>query len=634
MAGVEGFASAAKAAAKQKAVSAAKDAGKNAAKDVGRSMVTDDPMKSAPRGAGGTSAQAPSPVAGMTQQLAKDHAKKAAAGAAVSAAPAVGKIALLMMFLNWLKSLFAAIAAALANLWGMFVAFLLGVVKAIAGFFVGIGTAVAGFVGGAISAGAAAVGSFVLVVLTVIGVGAGAAGAVQANSLIRHDAMLPDCSVEFDEMVFNSGGGFVDAGAETTANAQLIYGVLKAWGMGDENIAGILGNWDAESGIDPTGVETIFDERFHMGPRKLDAQAKGFKIKLVNPSYAATYPAIDLMGIGLGQWTNGRNTLLTDYAHSIGQPWYMLETQLGFMISKDDPWRVGQIEQMVANTNPGAGSVDGATEFFMTKWEGLSLGVGNLATRKSRASSWYAQMGGWEANAELANSILAQSGVALDGADGAALREAMNKCISQKLDVDNSTLATAAVSYAWPYKEDSRRNDGTYMYVWLHEQIFPGDPYFASCDRSAATGVRWSGTDNTFPAGAVQQQINYVQTSSKWAQVPWGGDESLLQPGDLLIRKDPSVSHIITYVGKEVPTQVWGVGAHEPDANIMHGSLSSHNGRSPGLDRTYSGSQGTQTYTAWRSTGPEASPQYSSLVPPADMIPGTGDKSRYTTPSP
>lgn len=623
MSGAGGFASAAKDAAKKKAVSEAKQKGTDTLKGA---------LGGESAGAGGTSAQRPSSLGDSVKPVVGEHAKKMAAGAAVSAAPAVGKAALLMMFLNWLKSLFAAIAAMASNLWAMFVAFLVGIAKAVTGFFVGIGTAVAGFFGGAISAGAAAAGSFVTALVTVALVSASAVGIYQSNELARHDGMLVDCEAEFQQMAFNSGGGFVDAGAETTANAQLVYSVLSAWGMQDENIAGVLGNWDAESGIDPTGVETIYDERFQMGPRKLDAQSKGFKIDLVNPAYGAKYPAIDLMGIGLGQWTNGRNTLLTDYAASIGQPWYMLETQLGFMVSKDDPWRVGMIEDMVANTNEGAGSVAGATKFFMQKWEGLTNG--NLETRQSRASSWFAQMGGWEANAELADSILAQTGTALDGADSAAMREAMNKCISQRLNVDNSNLATAAVSYAWPYKEDSRRNDGTYMYVWLHQQIFPGDPYFASCDRSAATGVRWSGTDDTFPAGAVQQQINYVQTSDKWTQVPWGGNEALLQPGDLLIRKDASVSHIITFVGTEVPAQVWGAGNFEPSANIMHGSLSSSgNGRSPGLDKTYGGRQGTSTFTAWRSTVSETNPKYTSLVPPSSMVPGTGDKSQYTTPS-
>lgn len=64
----------------------------------------------------------------------------------------------------------------------------------------------------------------------------------------------------------------------------------------------------------------------------------------------------------------------------------------------------------------------------------------------------------------------------------------------------------------------------------------------------------------------------------------------------------------------------------------MHSSLSSNNGRSPGLDRIYGGSQGMETYAVFRSTGPEASSQYTSLTPPASAKAGEGDKGRYTTP--
>lgn len=630
MAGAGKFVSGAVGAAKSGAKSVAKDKAIGAAKDAGRSAVTGEP-----RGAGGTSAKPPSTVSDLAVPVAKGYAQKAALGAGAAAAPAAGKIALLLMFLNWLKTLFAAIAAMLMNLLNLFLALLLGIGKAIVGFFVGIGTAINGFVGGVVSTGVAAGVSFLMFVGGALGIGAVGTAAVQNNDLARHDGAQPiDCSVQFDQAIAVTDGT-VDAGAQTLNNARTVYSVLSAWGMGDENIAGILGNWDAESKIDPTGVETIFDEKFVIGPRKLDAQSKNFRIELIDPDYAASWPEIEFAGIGLGQWTNSRNTMLLNYAQSIDQPWHALETQLGFMIGADEPYRVGQIESMIANTNPGAGSVNGATEYFMVQWEGLSLGVGNLGVRQERASQWYAQMGGWEANHDLANSILAQSGTSLIGADSAAVQAAMNECVSQRLNVDNSDLATAAVSLAWPYKDDSRGNDGTYLYIWLKDEIFPGDPYYASCDRGAATSIRWSGTDDTFPVGAVQQQLAYAATSPKWSQVPWGGDESLLQPGDVLMRFDSEVSHIKTYVGAEAPTEVWGVGKHQPGATIMHSSLGGPVfGRSPGLDNTYGGSAGTQTYTVWRSNGAEASSSYASLIPPGSAKMGEGDKSRFTTPGP
>lgn len=622
-------ASAAKAKAAQMAKDKAKQMAVDKAKDVGRSAVGAEP-----RGAGGVSsgsnkggmgARLAAPVGDMAKDAAKKKGLAMGAGATAAAAPAVGKIAFLLMFLNWLKTLFSMLAAALANFWSMFLAFLVAVGKAVVGFFVGVGTAVAGFVGGAVSATVAGAGAFVMFLAGAVGITAAGAAVVQNEEIARHDGSIVDCAEAFQAQTANLTDGTIDAGAQTFANAQLIYSVLAAWGMPDENIAGILGNWDAESGIDATSVEGIFTERFVIGPEKQQAEADDYKgFGYTRPDGSWYGP--EYRGIGLAQWTNGRNVTLRSYADAIGQPWHMVETQLGYMISPAEGADAEIVKGMIRES---LGSPGEAALYFHDAWERSADTEEMKQRRLEKASSWYAQMGGWEANHTLADSILAQSGTALDGANSAQIRQAALNCVSQRLDVDNSSLATAWVSFAWPYKDDSRHNDGTYLYVWLHDEIFPGDPYYASCDRSVATGVRWSGTDDTFPAGAVEQQLIYVQGSSKWEQVE--NVESQLLPGDIFIRKDGSVSHIIGFTGTEAPDAVWGPGNHEPNSNIMHGSLSRDNGRSPGLDRTYGGDQGTQTYTVWRNVEAEASSRYSSLVPPASAKPGEGDKSRYHT---
>lgn len=305
--------------------------------------------------------------------------------------------------------------------------------------------------------------------------------------------------------------------------------MLSAWGMSDENIAGILGNWSHESGIDPTRVETIFDEKFTIGPRKQAAEAMNFKMAQVDPSYAACFPAIDLMGIGLGQWTNGRNSLLTEYAKSIGKRWSTLETQLGFMVSKDDPARVAQVKALIDNSE--GGSVSASTSYFLTKWEGVNDGT--LGTREAAAGTWFAKMGGWSKNQSLADSILAQSGSAVTGANNASVAAAASKCKSHGGHADNSSLVHAALSYAWPYNDEGKGNDGTDLYKYLHKEVLgESDTFFASCDRTVATAVRWSGIDDTYPAGGVSNQLEYLQGegASKWTKVDYNGDKSKLQP--------------------------------------------------------------------------------------------------------
>ena len=407
--------------------------------------------------------------------------------------------------------------------------------------------------------------------------------------------------------------------------------MLSAWGMSDENIAGILGNWSHESGIDPTRVETIFDEKFTIGPRKQAAEAMNFKMAQVDPSYAACFPAIDLMGIGLGQWTNGRNSLLTEYAKSIGKRWSTLETQLGFMVSKDDPARVAQVKALIDNSE--GGSVSASTSYFLTKWEGVNDGT--LGTREAAAGTWFAKMGGWSKNQSLADSILAQSGSAVTGANNASVAAAASKCKSHGGHADNSSLVHAALSYAWPYNDEGKGNDGTDLYKYLHKEVLgESDTFFASCDRTVATAVRWSGIDDTYPAGGVSNQLEYLQGegASKWTKVDYNGDKSKLQPGDILLRTTGGVSHTVMYVGEDSVKEVWGEGNYESHGEIVSGSL---NDRSPTVGQFYTGSTGLDTgYLAFRNVTKEQSSKFTSVTVPSSMQKGQGDKGTRLTPGP
>lgn len=556
---------------------------------------------------------------------------KAAAGAAVgAAAPVAAQAAALATFLNWLKTAMMTAVAAAQSLWSMAAGALVAAGKSVVEFFAGIGASVSSAMGGIVSTATAGVASFVALAVGAVGV-VGGALAMRDGDTASRDGLLPSCTVEVNNAVKASEGAQGDFSAQTEENAKTIYSVLSAWGMSNENIAGILGNWSHESGIDPTSVETIFDEKFTIGPRKTDAQLKNFKMAQVDPAYAARFPAIDLMGIGLGQWTNGRNTLLTEYAKSINKPWYTLETQLGFMVSKDDPTRVGQVKALINNSE--GGSVSAATSYFLTKWEGINDGT--LGTREAAAGTWFAKMGGWSKNQSLADSILAQSGSAVTGANNASVAQAASQCKSFAGHVDNSSLVKAALSYAWPYNDEGKGNDGTDLYKYLHKEVLgESDHFYASCDRTVATAVRWSGTDDSYPAGGVSNQLAYLQGegSSKWKPVDYNGDKSKLQPGDILLRTTGGVSHTVMYVGEDSVKEVWGEGNYEAHGEIVSGSL---NDRSPTVGQFYTGSTGLDTdYLAFRNVTKEQSSKFTSVTVPSSMQKGQGDKGTRLTPGP
>jgi len=131
---------------------------------------------------------------------------------------------------------------------------------------------------------------------------------------------------------------------------------------------------------------------------------------------------------------------------------------------------------------------------------------------------------------------------------------------------DNSSLAAAAVSFAWETKEMGENNEGTELYRAVKDAVYPGDWIYQSCDRGVATAVAWSGADDNFPVGDTATQDSYLQRSSNnnklWMFVgKYDQHYTELKPGDILVTtakrrseargKTMNHGHIVMYVGKE-----------------------------------------------------------------------------------
>lgn len=350
--------------------------------------------------------------------------KMAVAGAAVPVLSAGAQLMILMMFLKWLKGLMMMMMALIMNLWNMFMMAALAAVKAVAGFFMGIGSAISGFFGGAISAVAAAGGSFVggFVVLVVL-VSSVVTGVGGGNSTAQRDDALVDCTVYANASLESIPGAGGDSDALTTENAQLIYGVFAAWGMSDENIAGIIGNWQAESSIDPTSVQGIFN-----APQQMTEEKKAAATDTDN-------------GIGLGQWTFGRNANLRTYAEAQSADWWALPTQLGFMISADEGGNADIVKGMISTSQ---GTPADAAIYFHDKWE-RSADTASMKERRAKyATAWMGLFAGWEKNQELANSILTQSGATVTAANDKAANEVRSDC--READEADTVLAPGGLT--------------------------------------------------------------------------------------------------------------------------------------------------------------------------------------------
>ncbi|WP_231445992.1 phage tail tip lysozyme [Brevibacterium zhoupengii] len=176
----------------------------------------------------------------------------------------------------------------------------------------------------------------------------------------------------------NGGGDVGDIGdidPTEKAHARAVFTVLSDKGMSNTNIAGILGNWSQESGVDPTSVQGIMDSPYKMTPKKRE-KAESFS-----------------GGLGLGQWTGSRNSKLKAYAKKKNTDWWTIELQMNFMADTkgDDAQSVKVFEDMIKNE---LDSVSAATTHFHDKWE--KAGAPNMPNRIKQAEKWFKLMKDWK----------------------------------------------------------------------------------------------------------------------------------------------------------------------------------------------------------------------------------------------
>lgn len=637
-----------------------------------------------------------------------------------------------------------------------------------------IATNIATMVG--VSVAVAAVGLVGGAVAAVVFVGVCIFAFVTRDNGYKDD--LPDCNTDISYMEVPDG---IDPRAWT--NSKLVFTFFRSYFLqsGDTEdealikCSAILGNWNHESGVDSTGVETVMDEKYGLGAMKRwletgyikstwvtyttgetcedcdetcttlpdgtedcdedcttrhytvrryrhtlleavwedgspaagipsveyeDGIASGTILATVSgsgdcvPSYSMpahagekygtgtgtlhgpndfvadsfediyqsdyweSYPAIADIGIGLGQWTNGRNTGLRDYATAHARAWHDLSCQLMYAVSADsgagtiinwtemysgtvshttgDGTTYGMDYVFQGEPLPEAPAIAKATDWFLAHWEGVAGDA--IADRVESAFKWYRIVNEWTEGAD----FIAGTGISLWDISGSAASLASDRSQSSNITscskikfAGNSTLAEAIVSYAWGPGKDYH-NNGTQCWQHLFTTMLPNDQYFRSCDRTVACAVHWTGTDSAFPWGSTKDQLTYLLAKGEaydllmetgggltsdtawWEQVDieWTGNidayVAQLEPGDILIRNDSiaapvnggvsgDVGHIVMWVGNETIQRRWP-GA-SPSYCVVSGSINTNSPHVQGF--TYSGSQSSQlqTYYVFRNRG-------------------------------
>lgn len=185
--------------------------------------------------------------------------------------------------------------------------------------------------------------------------------------------------------------------------------------------------------------------------------------------------------------------------------------------------------------------------------------------------------------------------------------------------IGNSTIAEAAVTLAagdtinnkiyfdvWGYNSTNLQDRRLVAYRSIKEQIFPGDQWFASCDRGVSTAVRWSGADDTYPIGNTTVQYAYLSSggNGKWEYVGEYGSDIVMQPGDVLITHGNG--HTKMYVGDVAQTRFPGTKVNMYSASFADYFPYIYED-APGYDK--------RPYSVFRNVKPDNNGTYALLQP-------------------
>ena len=134
----------------------------------------------------------------------------------------------------------------------------------------------------------------------------------------------------------------------------------------------------------------------------------------------------------------------------------------------------------------------------------------------------------------------------------------INKSFTVKKSTGSQKLAAVAQQLAWPYGTDKAvyGAEPTQAYADALDAVYPkhntwgkGPNTGASCDVFIGTVCRYSGVDTGVPRTLKEAWKYFEGNPDKWVRVPYTGDESQLQSGDIFIF-DPNTSsrHICMYL--------------------------------------------------------------------------------------
>lgn len=424
--------------------------------------------------------------------------------------------------------------------------------------------AIIGYISSAISSFVGAVGAPLAAAITffsTLGAGLTVSTVTSQNIALenarRDDDIAAYCEITVAESQPSDFDFALDSSDKTMIqieNVGKVNAVLDKLGFTENQIIGILANSIAEASLDSTAVETIYNEPFQFGPRKQDAASKGYKASVVAPSYKAQFPGVDLLGLGLFQWSNGRHTQLLDFAESIGQPWHDIGTQVAFMVARDSD--KGTLEAMRQQQNMSA---EEAVSYFMLKWERpANQSASAVSGRQKNIPKVKAMLSQSNVDDGFADSIISQiniDNIGVNNGTGSAqnamnnMRKNLDPRCSDEFDKQSSTISAQLGSDGRIVASGSLGEFQKYF------EQFEGKPYVwaaAGPNSFDCSGLWYYSIRNFFNV-----DFPYRDSRAQFkASTPVAAADR--QPGDFVFYTEPHapkgsrITHVAMYMGEGI----------------------------------------------------------------------------------
>lgn len=195
-------------------------------------------------------------------------------------------------------------------------------------------------------------------------------------------------------------------------NAQKIYSFYKTRGNCDAQIAGILANWQTESGIDSTKFESYYKDDYRWTDEKeeLLSDISTYTTDYVFPLYKKSGIAINqdayrgydgryYCGIGMFGCTGPAAQVMLETAQKMNASWWDFDWQLAYATSGYRPGAFDRADFLAIETP------EEAAVWVLGNYEGCP-GHSSSAQRQKRAAEWMERMKEWSVDVSYANSVM------------------------------------------------------------------------------------------------------------------------------------------------------------------------------------------------------------------------------------